>query len=166
MKALNEKEVLWAHLKFALYLVALIIMVQLFVFSYLRTAEAEISEIKKKTGDNEMIFREQSELCDSYAEIFKLYRSFDVSESANSEFLMQSIVTRKKEITSKIEQLPESDVVMHKFILSKMDEFLRVRDSISVLKKEEQKVKHDFIMCSGDYQKAKVKLKRGVLTAN
>lgn len=166
MKALNNKEILFAYLKFTACLVILIILTQFLIFSFLKTSKAEIAEIKLKTGNSEQIFREQTELCDDYDEIFKMYRSFDISDNVNPDFLMQSIASRKKNIESRISKLPEKDVQIHAFMLSKMDEFLRVRDSISILKKDEHKVKQDFFICSGDYKKAQVKLKHGVLTAN
>lgn len=165
MKSLNGKEVLLAYVKFTACMVILIVLVQLFIFSFLRASEAEITEIKMKTGDSEIIFREQSELCDKYEEIFSLCRAFDVSDNSRSDFLMQSIASRKKDIEGRIEELPKKDVQLHSFMLSKMNEFFRVRDSISALKKEEKKIKDDFLMCSGDYEKVKVKLKHGVLTA-
>ncbi|MBR2261797.1 MAG: hypothetical protein IJ916_08865 [Paludibacteraceae bacterium] len=166
MKSLNGKEVLLAYVKFTACMVALIVMVQFFIFSFLRSSEAEIAEIKMKTGDSEIIFREQSDLCDRYEEIFSLCRAFDVSDNSRSDFLMQSIASRKKDIEGRIAELPQRDVQLHSFMLSKMNEFFRVRDSISVLKKEEQKVKKDFLTCSGDYEKVRVKVKHGVLTAN
>ena len=98
MKALNEKETVVLHAQFAGYMVILIILTLLFVFFFLRTTEAEISEIKKKTGDCENIYRMQIELCDDIDELLTRYRSFDVVEDVNSEFLMRSIVDRKMEI--------------------------------------------------------------------
>ena len=57
MKALNEKETVVLHAMFAAYMAVLIVLTLLFVFFFLRTSEAEISEIKKKTGDCENIYR-------------------------------------------------------------------------------------------------------------
>ena len=106
MKALNEKETVVLHARFAAYMAVLIVLTLLFVFFFLRTSEAEISEIKKKTGDCENIYRIQLELCDDIDELLNRYRSFDVVEDVNSEFLMRSIVDRKMKISNKISQLP------------------------------------------------------------
>ena len=77
----------------------------------------------------------------------------DVTDNVNTEFLMRSIVDRKMEISKKISQLPANDVKVHSFMISKMDELLRVRDSITAMKKEETRVKEDLFMCNGDYKK-------------
>ncbi len=153
MKALNEKETVLLNLKFAVYMTFLIVLTLFFVFSFLRTSEAEITEIKMKTGDCEKIYMMQIELCDDIDDLFIRYRSFDVSDDVNTEFLMRSIVDRKMEISKKISQLPISDVKIHSFMMSKMDGLLRVRDSISAMKKEESRVREDLFLCNGDYKK-------------
>ncbi len=153
MKALNEKETVLLNLKFAVYMTFLIVLTLFFVFSFLRTSEAEITEIKMKTGDCEKIYMMQIELCDDIDDLFIRYRSFDVTDDVNTEFLMRSIVDRKMEISKKISQLPISDVKIHSFMMSKMDGLLRVRDSISAMKKEESRVREDLFLCNGDYKK-------------
>lgn len=152
MKALNEKEAVVLHAKFAAYMVVLIVLTLLFIFTFWKTSEAEISEIKMKTGDCENIYRMQNELCDDIDELLNRYRSFDVVEDVNSEFLMRSIVDRKMEISKKISQIPAKDVKVHSFLISKMDDLLRVRDSISAMKKEEARAKNDLFICNGEYK--------------
>ena len=95
----------------------------------------------------------QIELCDDIDELLNRYRSFDVVEDVNTEFLMRSIVDRKMEISKKLTQLPEKDVKVHSYLISKMDDLLRVRDSISAMKKEEARVKQDLFRCNGEYKK-------------
>ena len=153
MKALNEKEAVVLHAKFAAYMVVLIVLTLFFIFTFWKTSEAEISEIKMKTGDCENIYRMQNELCDDIDELLNRYRSFDVVEDVNSEFLMRSIVDRKMEISKKISQIPAKDVKGHAFLISKMDDLLRVRDSISAMKKEEARTKNDLFICNGEYKK-------------
>ncbi len=153
MKALNEKETMMKHVEFMVHMMALIIMTLLFVFSFLKTSEAEISEIQSKTSDCERIFMVQMELCDDIDDFFTRYRAFDGKDDVNAEFLMRSIVDRKMEMTKKISLLPTNDVKIHSFMMSKMDGFLRVRDSISSVKKEENRVKEDLFMCNRDYKK-------------
>ena len=153
MKALNEKETVVLHARFAGYMVVLVVLTLFFVFSFLKTSEAEITEIKMKTGDCENIYRMQIELCDDIDDLFTRYRSFDVTDNVNTVFLMRSIVDRKMEISKKISQLPANDVKVHSYMISKMDELLRVRDSITTMKQEESRVKEDLFMCNGDYKK-------------
>ena len=70
MKALNEKEAVLMHVKFAAYMMFLIVLTLFFVFSFLKTSEAEIAEINLKTGDCDKIYRVQMELCDDIDDLF------------------------------------------------------------------------------------------------
>ncbi len=153
MKALNNKEVILGYVKFSICLVLLIILTQLFIFTFLKTSESEISEIKAKTGNSEEIFRQQVQLCDDFDDFFARYHSFDVSNDINSELLMRSIVSRKMDLEKKVEQQQERDVRTHAFLLSKIDNLLKVRDSISTMKSEELKIKEELILCNGDLKK-------------
>lgn len=152
MKALNTKDVLLSHLRFTVYMVILVVLSLFAIFCFMKTSEAEVAEIKAKTGDCEKIFSDQVSICDDYAELLTLYRTFDVkNEDVNTEFLMQTIANRKIKLTEKMKQLPEKDVQFHTFVLSKMDDFLRVRDSISALKKDELRYKTDLMRCNKEY---------------
>lgn len=153
MKALNEKETIMKHLKFTVHMMALIILTLFLIFSFLKTSEAELSEIQLKTSDCERIFIEQIELCDEIDDFFTMYRSFEGKDDVNAELLMRSIVDRKMVLSKKIGRLPENDVKIHSFMMSKMEGLLRVRDSISSVKKEENRVKEDLFMCNRDYKK-------------
>lgn len=153
MRPLNDEDLINLSVKFSISMVCLITLTLLFILTFLKTSEAELAEIKLKTSDCEKIFRVQIELCDEIDDFFIRYRAFDSKEDVNTEFLMRSIVDRKMEINKKIEQMPSKDVKIHASMLEKMDEFLRVRDSISYVKKEESRVKEDLFLCNGDYVK-------------
>lgn len=153
MKALNEKDVILSYMKFTVNLLILSVVTLFFIFLFLKTSEAELAEIHLKTGDSERIFRLQMELCDDIDDLFTRYKAFDVKEDVNTEFLMRSIVDRKMDLSRKVEKLPADDVKIHSLMLSKMEEFLRTRDSISAMEKEEHRVKEDLFMCNGDYKK-------------
>ncbi len=158
MKALNEKEVLVSYVKFVAYLVFLIVLTQLFFFTFLKTSESEISEIKLKSGDSEKIFKMQVKVCDDMDEFFDRYRSFDMRDDLSSDLIMRSIVDKKMAISKNLDQLPEKDVKVHAFLLSRMDDFLRVRDSISEVKPKENRVKKELFLCTGNYDKLDKKI--------
>lgn len=153
MRALNEKESIRLNVKFGIHMVVLVVVTLFFVFSFKKTSEAEISEINLKSGDSENIYYAQMELIEDIDDLLSRYKSFDMVEEVNAEFLMRSIVDRKMEIQKKISKLPEDDVKIFSFMMSKIDGLLRFRDSISAVKDEEYRVKKDFLLCTGDYKK-------------
>lgn len=153
MKALNNKEVLLAHLKFALFLVLLVVLSQVAIFTYFKAAKAEVAEIKLKSGDSEKIFNEQLALCDDYEELLDIYRKYDVmNDKVNTEDLSHAIVNRKLKMEERMKDLPEKDVVFHQYMLGKLNDFMRTRDSISDLNKMESRLKTDLTRCNKEYK--------------
>lgn len=148
MKSLNSKEVMRSHIRFAFYMVGLVAVSQLCIFSFMKVSSAEISAIKEKTGDSEEIYMAQISISEDFGDMFGFYRSFDLSENVNPDFLMHSIVTKKMNISNRVETLDEKDALLYRYMLSQMDDFLRVRDSISALKKVEAIAKEDLIRCN------------------
>jgi len=95
MKLLNSKAVVCSHLKFAMCMVVLVAVLQLCIFVFLKASAAEVVAIKEKTGNSEKIFSEQISISDEFTDIFALYRSFDLMDNVNPDFLMHSIVERR-----------------------------------------------------------------------
>ena len=159
MKALNNKEVLLSHLKFAMYMVVLVILTQFAVFSYFKTSEAEVDEIKYKTGDCEKIFAEQISICDGFTEILDIYHRFDTKEGyVNAEELKRAIAERKMKMSSIVNQLPEKDAAVHKFLIAKFDGLMNQRDSITSLRKEETAKRNALVECNNEYRKKRYEI--------
>ena len=68
MRALNEKEIVLLNVKFVAHMTALIIIALLFIFSFMKTSEAELAEINCKTAECEKTYRVQMELSDDIAD--------------------------------------------------------------------------------------------------
>ena len=163
MKLLNSKAVVCSHLKFAMCMVVLVAVLELCIFVFLKASAAEVVAIKEKTGNSEKIFSEQISISDEFTDIFALYRSFDLMDNVNPDFLMHSIVEKKMEVTERVVALPEKDAVIYKHLLSQMDGFLHVRDSISVLKKSEAIVKADVVRTAEENRNVTRRIKVGRL---
>ncbi len=156
MKALNIKEVLLSHLKFAAYLVVLVILTLFSIFAFMKTSEAEVSEIKLKSGDSEKIFAEQVDICASYQEILDIYHRFDTKEGeVNSEELKRAIAERKNRLALAIDQVQDKDVQVHKLMFSKIDGLMIQRDSITALRKEENAKRKALLDCNKEYRNKK-----------
>jgi len=104
-------------------MVVLVAVLQLCIFVFLKASAAEVVAIKEKTGNSEKIFSEQISISDEFTDIFVLYRSFDLMDNVNPDFLMHSIVEKKMEVTERVVALPEKDAVIYKHLLSQMDGF-------------------------------------------
>ncbi|MCQ2217574.1 MAG: hypothetical protein MJZ33_03695 [Paludibacteraceae bacterium] len=164
MKALNHKKVIQGYLRFFGYLLLSVISVQLCVYSFFRTSEVEVAKIIENTDDSERIYNEQNSIVEGFDEIFNLYGAFELSEDVNPDFLMRSLVSRKMEVSAIVNRLPQEDVLLHAHLLSRLEDLLHVRDSISSLRKTEQTVKEDLIRCSGESRSITRKMRVGKMT--
>lgn len=164
MKAINQRNVLVGYLKFSGYLLLAVASVQLCLYSFFCASEQEVERIKGNMDESERIYSEQNYLVEDFDEIFNLYGAFELSEDVNADFLMSSIVSRKTKVSAGISRLPQEDVVLYAHLLSKMDDLLRVRDSITTSRKTEQTLKEDLIRCSDENRAITRKMKVGKMT--
>ena len=164
MKALNYKEVVRSYFRFSGYMIYLVATTLLCIGFFLKTLSIEISAIKARTGDSERIFNEQMVISDDFSAIFQTYRSLETAMTTNPEFFMNSIAAKKLEIGNRIQTLPSKDVLIHQYILSKMDNFLRTRDSIAMMKRTEDIVRADLIRCNEENKNVTRRLSVGRLS--
>ena len=163
MKALNYKKVMCGYLLFAGHLLLAVASVLLCVFFFFLASEKEYARIEEKTEVCEQIYREQNHIVDGFDEVFSLYRSFDLVEGVNPDFLMRSLVARKLEVASMVRRIPQEEVEIPMHLLNRMEDLLRVRDSISSMQKTEQTVKDDLIRCCGESRSITRKMRVGKL---
>ena len=103
-------------------------------------------------------------ISDDFSAIFQTYRSLETAKTTNPEFFMNSIAAKKLEIGNRIQTLPNKDVLIHQYILSKMDNFLRTRDSIAMMKRTEDIVRADLIRCNEENKNVTRRLSVGRLS--
>lgn len=161
MKAINHKDVIRGYLRFSVFLMMAVAVTQLCISVFFLTSEVEVAKISVKMDESERIYNEQNYIVESFDEIFNLYGAFELSEDVNPDFLMRSLVSRKMEVAAIVGRLPQEDVLIHNHLLTRLDDLLHVRDSISSLRKQEQTVKDDLIQCSGESRSITRKMRVG-----
>lgn len=166
MKALNHREVVRSYSRFAQQMIYLVVGALVCIYFFLKTSSVEIAEIRRKTGDSEQIFNEQIAISDGFTEIFNTYRTLGSSPHVNPDFFMNVIATKKLSIGNMTQRLPSKDVLIHQYLLSEMDGFLRTRDSISVMKRMEDVVRADLLRCNEENKNVTRRLSVGRLSFN
>ena len=133
MKALNRKEVFISYLNFTKYMILLVILSLACVFVFFKTATTEITKIQSLGRENQRIFDAQIALSDNFDDFLQTYQSLDLVQESNTPFLMNNISTKKLNIETSLQKVPQKDVEIHKHIVSQMDKFLKTRDSIRTI---------------------------------
>lgn len=164
MRAKNSKEIYRAYWQFAGYLVACVSIGVLVYWSYLQTSRTEVERIVNKTEEYDRIYVQQIELASRIDSLYDYTTKFNTN--LNDALLQNSVSKRKQEILISLEGMNNSDVRLHKRLMSQINTFLAVKDSIRTARLEEDLVKTDLMKCMEDNKQTTRKLTIGGITVN
>lgn len=164
MRTLNYKEITLGYFKFAGYLAACVAVGVLIYWSYLRTTKTEVDKIVDKTMEYDRIYVQQIELASRIDSLYDYTNKFNTN--LNDALLLNSISKRKQEILTSLDGMSSRDVRLYLKLMTQMNTFLSVKDSIRFARTEEDLVKSDLIKCMEDNKQTTRKLTIGGITVN
>lgn len=162
MHAQNYREINKGYLKFSGYLVACIIVGVLTYFCYIQTSKVEVSRIVDKTEEYDKIYVKQIDLASRIDSLYQYSTMFNTNK--NDIYLLRSVSSRKQEILSIMDGMNNKDVRLYKKLMSEVNVFLSVKDSIRTSKVEEDLLRTDLQKCTEDNKQAARKLTIGGIT--
>ena len=145
MRPKNHKAITIGYLKFSGYLLATVLIGVLIYFSYMRTSEVEVARIVEQTVEYNRIHVRQIELTNRIDELYHYTTLFNTNR--NDAHLMNAVSRRKQEIISLMGDMNNRDVRLHQMLISQMNVFLNVKDSIRLVTIEEDLVRTDLLTC-------------------
>lgn len=164
MKAQNHQEINKAYLKFSGYLAACV-AIGVLSFSFYKQAErVEVSRIVAKTGEYDKIHAGQTDLVGRIDSLY--YYTALLNTTLNDAALMNVVNRRKQELQSEINGMNGSDVRLYKLLVAEYNGFLGVKDSIRLLRQEEELVKSDLMKCMEENRNTTRRLRIGGSTIN
>ena len=162
MRAQNHKEINKSYRKFSGYLAACVLTGVLTYFFYMRTGAVEVERIVDKTEEYDKIYVRQVDLADR---IDSLYRYVTLFNTGKNDVLLQNAVSRRKqEIISSMEDMSGRDVRLYQKLMSQVNTFLSIKDSIRSAKIDEDLVRSDLTKCVEDNKQAARKVTLGGIT--
>ncbi|NDV70012.1 type VI secretion system TssO [Dysgonomonas sp. 25] len=164
MRAQNSKEIYEGYFRFAGYLVACVAIGVLVYWSFLQTSRTEVERIVNKTEEYDRIYVQQIELSSRIDSLYNYTTKFNTN--LNDALLSNSVSKRKQEILNSLEGMANSDVRLHKRLMSQVNTFLAVKDSIRTARSEEDLVKADLVKCMEDNKQTTRRLTIGGITVN
>lgn len=162
MKAQNNREIYKAYWLFSLYLVACVFVAVVVYYSFLRTSTIEVGRIVDKTEEYDKIYVQQIELASRIDSLYRYMSWFNTN--LNDALLQNSVSKRKQEILASMESMNSKDVRLYQKLVSEVNTFLSVKDSIRQLKIQEDLVKSDLLKCVEDNKQTSRKLTIGGIT--
>lgn len=145
MKAKNNKEIYDGYIRFSLYLGACIFIGVLFYFCYTRTSVVEVEAIVGKTEEYDKVYTRQLELANRIDSLYYYLNLFNTNY--NDKPLQYVVSQHKQEISVIVEGMNDRDTRVYQSLMRDFNMFLNVKDSIRILKLEEEIVREDLLKC-------------------
>ncbi len=162
MRSQNHQAINKAYRKFSGYLFTIVLIGVSAYFFYMRTTVTEVERIVDKTEEYDKIYVRQVELA---GRIDTLYRYMMLFNSGKNDILLQNSVSRRKqEILSSMDDMSSSDVRLYQKLMSQVNTFLSIKDSIRTARIEEELVRSDLMKCVEDNKQATRKVTLGGIT--
>jgi hypothetical protein len=159
MKAQNSDAMIRGYILFALYLAACVGIGVSVYFFFLRTSLVELTRIVNKTEEYDAIYLRQIEIT---ADIDSLYRYAGLfNTNLNDDQLQNAVSRRKQELLTSLNALNGRDIRLHQKLMSRINVFLGVKDSIRILKEEEEIIKNELRKCIGENKQTSRKITLG-----
>lgn len=147
MKAINHTSVFKGYLLFS---VCMALVVGLFVFMnycFVSTARSEDVRIGTRSVVFDQTFDRQNRFVDQVDSLYNYMTLINSSYRVNDILVQNAVSTRKMQLLEGMEQLDRKDVLLYQNLMEKINKLLTVKDSIRILKKQEQTLKEDLQRC-------------------
>lgn len=164
MRAQNHKEIYRAYWQFSGYLAICVVIAVFSFYFYRQTSQIEVNKIVDKTEEYDKIYVKQMDLINRIDSLYSYTTLFNTN--LNDASLLNSVTRRKQEIISDMEGMSGSDVRLHRKLTTEFNTFLSIKDSIRLLKTEEELVKSDLMKCMEENRNTTRKLRMGGITIN
>ncbi|MFV0332151.1 MAG: type VI secretion system TssO [Dysgonomonas sp.] len=162
MRAQNHKEITKGYWKFSGYLIACVFTGVLIYFCYIRTSNIEVDRIVEKTEEYDKIYVQQIDLANRIDSLYQYMMMFNTNK--NDIHLLRSVSSRKQEILSMMDDMSSRDIRLYQKLMSEVNVFLGVKDSIRMAKTEEGLIKTDLLKCTEENKQASRQLTIGGMT--
>lgn len=159
MKPQNNKDIWKAYWLFSFYLVCSVSIAVLVYSLYVSTSKVEVDRIVAKTEESDKIFVQQIELTQKIDSLYAYTTMFNTN--LNDGLLLNAVSKRKQDILTDIEKLSDRDAKLYSALMREVNTFLSVKDSIRMLRIEEDLVRADLQKCMDNNKKAMRNLNLG-----
>ncbi|WP_165024408.1 type VI secretion system TssO [Dysgonomonas sp. ZJ279] len=164
MRAQNNKEIYKGYLRFSLYLVTCVITGVLIYFCYTKTSNIEVNRIVEKTEEYDKIYVQQTELIGRIDSLYLYMNLFNTN--LNDVQLQHTVSKRKQDIIASMEDMNGRDIRLFQKLMSEVNTFLSIKDSIRISKIEEELVRTDLLKCVEENKQTSRRLTIGNITLN
>lgn len=155
MKPKNNKDVRNGYLRFSFLLAACIAWSVLFFSCFLKTSTIEVKSIMTKTLDYDRIYTKEIDLATGVDSVYQYMKLMNTSPQINDVLLQSIVSTRKMDLLKSTQNIDNADCVLYSNLLNQINTFLSIKDSIRIMKIQEDMVRQDLLQCIRDNRKTR-----------
>lgn len=155
MKPKNNKDVRNGYLRFSFLLAACIAWSVLFFSCFLKTSTIEVKSIMAKTLDYDRIYTKEIDLATGVDSVYQYMKLMNTSPRINDVLLQSIVSTRKMDLLKSTQNIDNADCVLYSNLLNQINIFLSIKDSIRIMKIQEDMVRQDLLQCIRDNRKTR-----------
>lgn len=155
MKPKNNKDVRNGYLRFSFLLAACIAWSVLFFSCFLKTSTIEVKSIMTKTLDYDRIYTREIDLATGVDSVYQYMKLMNTSPRINDGLLQSIVSTRKMDLLKSTQNIDNADCVLYSNLLNQINTFLSIKDSIRIMKIQEDMVRQDLLQCIRDNRKTR-----------
>ncbi|MSS49607.1 type VI secretion system transmembrane protein TssQ [Bacteroides vulgatus] len=155
MKPKNNKDVRNGYLRFSFLLAACIAWSVLFFSCFLKTSTIEVKSIMTKTLDYDRIYTKEIDLATGVDSVYQYMKLMNTSPRINDVLLQSIVSTRKMDLLKSTQNIDNADCVLYSNLLNQINTFLSIKDSIRIMKIQEDMVRQDLLQCIRDNRKTR-----------
>lgn len=155
MKPKNNKDVRNGYLRFSFLLATCIAWSVLFFSCFLKTSTIEVKSIMTKTLDYDRIYTKEIDLATGVDSVYQYMKLMNTSPRINDGLLQSIVSTRKMDLLKSTQNIDNADCVLYSNLLNQINTFLSIKDSIRIMKIQEDMVRQDLLQCIRDNRKTR-----------
>lgn len=163
MKPKNNKEVIRSYWHFSGYLASCILLGILVFFFYLKTSSVELNRIVDKTSQYDNIYFQQIEIASRIDSLYRYTTMFNLD--MNDIYIQNAVSKRRQNTTNYMEKMNPKDVQLFRKLMTQMNTFLSMKDSIRLLRIEEDNVRSDLLKCMEDNRAVTRRIHQGNMSS-
>lgn len=164
MKPLNNDTIRKAYFRFSCFLIGSVAIAVLSFYSYLRIQSEEIRVVMAKKIEYDRFYSTELNMVASVDSIYQYMKLFNTSHKINDLLLQRVISSKKQAMQHLMNDMNERDCYLYRKLMESTNTLLSAKDSIRIIKKEEDIVRDDLSRCVKENREISRKLKVGGIT--
>ncbi|WP_455593512.1 type VI secretion system transmembrane protein TssQ [Bacteroides sp.] len=158
MKAINHTLVFKGYMTFSVCMALVVSLFMLMSYCFISTLMYESAKIETRAMVFDKVFSTQVAVVDRVDSLYNYMALINSSHKVNDVMIQNVASTKKMQLLDDIGNMNEKDVLLYKGLVTNVNKFLSVKDSIRILKNQEETLKEDLQRCIASEQQASRKL--------